>query len=150
MFSISSGLMSITRLDEVVADDRDPSNAELPPTDVELSYMMPSTTNSGWLSRVSESDVPPRSIICAPAPAAPDDCVMFTPAILPERELSALAVLFFMSSSAAMSSMAYPSDFLSLRTPIAVTTTSSRFVASGCSVTTMPSDAAASIVWYPI
>ena len=73
MFSISSGLMSITRLDDVVAEFIIPSNAELPTTEAELSKMIPSTTNNGWLSRLSEPDVPPRKMIDAPEPAAPDD-----------------------------------------------------------------------------
>src|SRR5574344_760624 len=99
--------------------------------------MTPSTTNKGWLSFPSEPDVPPRKIICAPEPAAPEDCVIFTPAIFPESDEIGLAVLFFMSSSALRSETAYPNDFLSFLIPNAVTTTSPNCTALSCRTTSI-------------
>ena len=47
ILSISSGFISIKRLEVVEAERMEPSKAELPTTDEELSKITPSTTKSG-------------------------------------------------------------------------------------------------------
>ena len=55
---------------------------------------------------------------------------MFTPAILPCKELIAFGVLMVAISSASTSVKEYPNALVSLRIPSAVTTTSSNSLAS--------------------
>jgi len=137
MDSMSSGLMSMTRLPKVEAVLVIPSVPELPPMTVELSYMIPSTTKRGWLSRPSLAELPPRMIMVEPEPAEPPDWVTLTPATLPARELITLVCLFFNNSSAPTSVTENPRAFLSFLIPRAVTTSSSNATEDTVMVTSM-------------
>ena len=98
-----------------------------------LSYGTPSTTKRGWLFPKNEEL--PLMVIRVALPGIPVDCLISTPGILPESDLKRSGSEFCRVDSESTCETAYPNAFVLLEIPTAVTTTSSRPIASVCKVT---------------
>ena len=138
--SMSSALRpAIAELRSVVASPELRSSA---PTSTTSSWMTPSTTQRGLDEPMIE--VAPRTRILGAVPKVPERFCTETPADFPSRPRLISAIPAIFTLSALSLSLAPVKRRLSVAT-IPVTTTLSRVVASGWSLTTIPSLAAT--VW---